>query len=159
MGKNTLQKIFWGFSALISPTLSQITLVRTLHATAVSGRVEQTSTIGAEIRRHGWAASCSCLLWGRVWDRSFLEREADAIIRARGLRRRGAEVYHLRDGNAEGVAEGTQEGKKLKTKPFSFFGGGPKEEDGRDEEQQVVLDVEGFGKDAETFGVDVQGSL
>ncbi|KAH9071546.1 hypothetical protein EDB83DRAFT_2364583 [Lactarius deliciosus] len=46
--------------------------------------------------------------------------------------------------------------------PFSLFGGGPKEEDGRDEErikQQMVLDVKAFGKDAETLGVDVQGSV
>ncbi|KAI9446785.1 COG complex component [Lactarius indigo] len=52
--------------------------------------------------------------------------------------------------------------KKGKKAPFSLFGGGPKEEDGRDEErmrQQMVLDVEAFGKDAETLGVDVQGSV
>ncbi|KAH9051485.1 COG complex component [Lactarius vividus] len=51
--------------------------------------------------------------------------------------------------------------KKGKKTPFSLFGGGPKEEDGRDEErirQQMALDVEAFGKDAETLGVDVQGS-
>ena len=51
--------------------------------------------------------------------------------------------------------------KKGKKTPFSLFGGGPKEDDGRDEErirQQMVLDVEAFGKDAETLGVDVQGS-
>ncbi|KAH9063765.1 COG complex component [Lactarius deliciosus] len=52
--------------------------------------------------------------------------------------------------------------KKGKKAPFSLFGGGPKEEDGRDEErirQQMALDVEAFGKDAETLGVDVQGSV
>ncbi|KAH9001596.1 COG complex component, partial [Lactarius akahatsu] len=52
--------------------------------------------------------------------------------------------------------------KKGKKTPFSLFGGGPKEEDGRDEErirQQMALDVEAFGKDAETLGVDVQGSV
>ena len=52
--------------------------------------------------------------------------------------------------------------KKGKKTPFSLFGGGPKEDDGRDEErirQQMVLDVEAFGKDAETLGVDVQGSV
>lgn len=51
--------------------------------------------------------------------------------------------------------------KKGKKPAFSLFGGAPKEEDGRDEErirQQMVLDVEAFGKDAETLGVDVQGS-
>ncbi len=51
--------------------------------------------------------------------------------------------------------------KKGKKPAFSLFGGMPKEEDGRDEErirQQMVLDVEAFGKDAETLGVDVQGS-
>jgi hypothetical protein len=51
--------------------------------------------------------------------------------------------------------------KKGKKPAFSLFGGTPKEEDGRDEErirQQMVLDVEAFGKDAETLGVDVQGS-
>jgi hypothetical protein len=52
--------------------------------------------------------------------------------------------------------------KKGKKTPFSLFGGGPKEEDGRDEErirQQMVLDVEAFGKDAEGLGVDVQASV
>jgi len=52
--------------------------------------------------------------------------------------------------------------KKGKKTPFSLFGGGPKEDDGRDEErirQQMVLDVEAFGKDAEKLGVDVQGSV
>lgn len=51
--------------------------------------------------------------------------------------------------------------KKGKKPAFSLFGGTPKEDDGRDEErirQQMVLDVEAFGKDAETLGVDVQGS-
>ncbi|KAI9507427.1 COG complex component [Russula earlei] len=51
--------------------------------------------------------------------------------------------------------------KKGKKPTFSLFGGAPKEDDGRDEErirQQMVLDVEAFGKDAETLGVDVQGS-
>jgi len=51
--------------------------------------------------------------------------------------------------------------KKGKKPTFSLFGGAPKEEDGREEErirQQMVLDVEAFGKDAETLGVDVQGS-
>ena len=52
--------------------------------------------------------------------------------------------------------------KKGKKTPFLLFGGGPKEEDGRDEErirQQMVLDVESFGKDAKTLSVDVQGSV
>lgn len=52
--------------------------------------------------------------------------------------------------------------KKGKKTPFSLFGGGPKEEDGRDEErirQQMVLDVEAFGKDAEALGVDAQKSV
>ena len=51
--------------------------------------------------------------------------------------------------------------KKGKKPAFSLFGGAPKEDDGRDEErirQQMVLDVEAFGKDAETLGVDVQGN-
>jgi len=51
--------------------------------------------------------------------------------------------------------------KKGKKPAFSLFGGTPKEDDGRDEErirQQMVLDVEAFGQDAETLGVDVQGS-
>jgi len=51
--------------------------------------------------------------------------------------------------------------KKGKKPAFSLFGGTPKEDDGRDEErirQQMVLDVEAFGKDAETLGVDVQGN-
>ncbi|KAI0288526.1 oligomeric golgi complex component, COG2-domain-containing protein [Russula brevipes] len=51
--------------------------------------------------------------------------------------------------------------KKGKKPAFSLFGGAPKEDDGRDEErirQQMVLDVEAFGKDAETLGVDAQGS-
>jgi hypothetical protein len=52
--------------------------------------------------------------------------------------------------------------KKGKKTPFSLFGGGPKEDDGRDEErirQQMVLDVEAFGNDAEKLGVDVQGCV
>ena len=52
--------------------------------------------------------------------------------------------------------------KKGKKTPFSLFGGAPKEEDGRDEErmrQQMVLDVEAFGKDAKALGVDVQESV
>jgi conserved oligomeric Golgi complex subunit 2 len=52
--------------------------------------------------------------------------------------------------------------KKGKKPAFSLFGGAPKEDDGRDEErirQQMVLDVEAFGKDAEALGVDVQGSI
>ncbi|KAI0301006.1 oligomeric golgi complex component, COG2-domain-containing protein [Multifurca ochricompacta] len=52
--------------------------------------------------------------------------------------------------------------KKGKKPAFSLFGGVPKEHDGRDEErirQQMELDVEAFGKDAEALGVDVQGSL
>ena len=51
--------------------------------------------------------------------------------------------------------------KKGKKTPFSLFGG-PKEEDGLDEErirQQMVLDVEAFEKDAKTLDVDVQGSV
>jgi conserved oligomeric Golgi complex subunit 2 len=51
--------------------------------------------------------------------------------------------------------------KKGKKPAFSLFGGTPKEDEGRDEErirQQMVLDVEAFGRDAETLGVDVQGS-
>ncbi len=51
--------------------------------------------------------------------------------------------------------------KKGKKPTFSLFGGASKEDDGRDEErirQQMVLDVEAFGKDAETLGVDVQGN-
>ena len=51
--------------------------------------------------------------------------------------------------------------KKGKKPTFSLFGGAPKEDDGRDEErirQQMVLDVEAFGKDAEELGVDVQGN-
>lgn len=51
--------------------------------------------------------------------------------------------------------------KKGKKTPFSLFGGGPKEEDGRDKErirQQMVLDVETFEKNAKALGVDVQGS-
>jgi conserved oligomeric Golgi complex subunit 2 len=51
--------------------------------------------------------------------------------------------------------------KKGKKPAFSLFGGAPKEDDGRDEErirQQMVLDVEAFGKDAEALGVDVLGS-
>ncbi|KAH9986002.1 COG complex component [Russula compacta] len=51
--------------------------------------------------------------------------------------------------------------KKGKKPAFSLFGGVPKEDDGRDEErirQQMVLDVEAFGTDAKTLGVDVQGS-
>jgi conserved oligomeric Golgi complex subunit 2 len=51
--------------------------------------------------------------------------------------------------------------KKGKKPAFSLFGGTPKEDDGRDEErirQQMVLDVEAFGKDAETLGVDVERS-
>ncbi len=52
--------------------------------------------------------------------------------------------------------------KKGKKTPFSLFGGGPKEDDGRDEErirQQMVLDVEAFGKDAEALGVNVKESV
>jgi conserved oligomeric Golgi complex subunit 2 len=51
--------------------------------------------------------------------------------------------------------------KKGKKPAFSLFGGAPKEDDGRDEErirQQMVLDVEAFGKDAEALEVDVQRS-
>ena len=51
--------------------------------------------------------------------------------------------------------------KKGKKPAFSLFGGAPKEDDGRDEErirQQMVLDVEAFGKDAEALGVDVEGN-
>jgi hypothetical protein len=51
--------------------------------------------------------------------------------------------------------------KKGKKPAFSLFGGAPKEDDGGDEErirQQMVLDVEAFGKDAETLGVNVQGN-
>ncbi|KAF8502380.1 COG complex component [Russula emetica] len=51
--------------------------------------------------------------------------------------------------------------KKGKKPAFSLFGGTPKEDDGGDEErirQQMVLDVEAFGKDAETLGVNVQGN-
>ncbi|KAI9449788.1 hypothetical protein BJY52DRAFT_1306033, partial [Lactarius psammicola] len=52
--------------------------------------------------------------------------------------------------------------KKGKKMPFSLFGGGPKEDAGHDEEwirQQMVDDIEGFGKDAEALGVGVQGSM
>ncbi len=52
--------------------------------------------------------------------------------------------------------------KKGEKKPFSLFGRGPKEDDGRDEErirQQMVLDVEVFERDAEALGVEVQGSV
>ncbi|KAI9455317.1 hypothetical protein BJY52DRAFT_1280336 [Lactarius psammicola] len=52
--------------------------------------------------------------------------------------------------------------KKGKKMPFSLFGGGPKEDAGHDEEwirQQMVHDIEGFGKDAEALGVGVQGSM
>ncbi|KAI0316446.1 COG complex component [Amylostereum chailletii] len=52
--------------------------------------------------------------------------------------------------------------KKGKKSTFSLFGGGSaKEDDSRDEERirtQMILDVEAFGKDAESLGVDVGGS-
>ncbi|KAH8996567.1 hypothetical protein EDB86DRAFT_1011892 [Lactarius hatsudake] len=87
----------------------------------------------------------------------FYEGRTHAIVRRRGPRSRGAEVHHLRDGDAqEGVVEKTQEGEQTRHHSLSS------EEDGRDEErvrQQMVLDVEAFGKDAETLGVDVQGSV
>ncbi|TDL25958.1 COG complex component [Rickenella mellea] len=52
--------------------------------------------------------------------------------------------------------------KKGKRSGFSLFGGGSaNDEDNRDEERvkaQMVLDVEAFGKDAESLGVDVHNS-
>ncbi|KAI0267134.1 oligomeric golgi complex component, COG2-domain-containing protein [Gloeopeniophorella convolvens] len=52
--------------------------------------------------------------------------------------------------------------RKFKKKPtFSLFGGASREDEGRDEErirQQIVLDVEAFGKDAEALGVDVDAN-
>lgn len=51
--------------------------------------------------------------------------------------------------------------KKGKKSTYSLFGNSTKDDDGRDEERiqtQMILDVEAFGKDAESLGVNLANS-
>lgn len=51
--------------------------------------------------------------------------------------------------------------KKGKMTTFSLFGSSAKDDEGRDEERirtQMMIDVEGFGRDAENLGVRLNSS-
>ncbi|KAJ7783230.1 COG complex component [Mycena metata] len=68
-------------------------------------------------------------------------------------------VYHLT--GMKKTEDSLRRLKKGKKPTFSLFGGGAKDDDGKDEERirmQMILDVEAFGKDGQLLGVSLDQS-
>ncbi|KAJ7045566.1 COG complex component [Mycena alexandri] len=85
----------------------------------------------------------------------FLESYASDIFEAVAQRY----VYHLT--GMKKTEDSLRRLKKGKKSTFSLFGGGAKDDDGKDEERirmQMILDVEAFGKDGQLLGVSLDQS-